>query len=219
MGMPSNKILLFALSALCCVSILGCSSVAPTTVSVQSPVPVAPEGAKYHIYSIGKYKELELSPNGTKWISAGYIVDMPDFPLPLFSDPNRKDVTTAHLTFCARGTSKSGGMSEFVATEYYDETPDGDFTNLDSLCGGEEGVRELGGGRSKEPYDPSQRYVRTIVDRSALVEGPEGNSILYPAPQGTEFHVTWKHDPRTGLDETWGFAFPSLESEVDTGTD
>ena len=195
--------------------VTGCASGTPTTVSVQSPVPEAPDGAQYHIYGVNKSKE--LSPDGAQWMSAGYIVDMPGFPLPLFSDPTKKDVTTAHLTFCTRGTSKNG-MNEFVATEYYDETPDGDFANLESLCGSEEGVREFGGDRSKEPYDPSQRYLRTIVDRSALVEGPDGKSIMYPAPQGTEFHVTWKHDPRTGLDEIWVFAFPSPESEMDPGT-
>ena len=120
MGSLSDKTLLFALSTLCCVFLLGCSSVTPTTVQVQSPVPEAPAGAQYHIYGIGKYKE--LSPNGAKWLTAGFIVDMPGFPLPLFSDPNKKDVTTAHLTFCSYGTSKNGRF-EFVATEYYDETP------------------------------------------------------------------------------------------------
>ena len=215
MGVHSNKLLLFASSMLCYVFLLGCASVTPTTVPVPSPMPEAPAGAKYHIYGIGKFKE--LSPNEATWRSAGYVIDMPDFPLPLFSDPNKKDVTTAHLTFCAYGTSKNG-MFEFVATEYYDETPDGDFTNLDSLCGDEEEVRVFGGDRSKEPYDPSQGYVRTIVDRSALVEGPDGRSVMYPAPQGTEFHATWKHNSRTGLDEIWVFAFPSPESGMAPGT-
>lgn len=215
MGVLSDKMMLFALSTLCCVFLLGCSGVTPTAVQVQSPVPEAPAGTRYHIYGIGKYEE--LSPNGAEWLTAGYIVDMPGFPLPLFSDPDKKDVTTAHLTFCSYGTSRNG-VSEFVSTEYYDETPDGDFANLESLCGGEEGVRAFGGDRSKEPYDPSQRYVRTIVDRSALVEGPDGNSIWYPAPQGTEFHATWKHDSRTGLDEIWVFAFPSPEPGMAPGT-
>lgn len=216
MGVHSNKTLLSALSTLCCIFLTGCASVTPTTVQVQSPVPEAPAGAKYHIYGISKSKD--LSPNGATWLTAGYVVDMPDFPLPLFSDPNTQDVTTAHLTFCAYGTSKNG-MLEFVATEYYDETPDGDFANLESLCGGEEGVREFGGDRSKEPYDLSRGYVRTIVDRSASVEGPDGKSIMYPAPQGTEFHVTWKHDSGTGLDEIWVFAFQSPESGMAPGTD
>lgn len=193
----------------------GCASVTPTTVQVQSPPPEAPAGAQYHRYSISKNKE--LSPNWATWLTAGYIVDMPGFPLPLFSDPNKKDVTTAHLTFCAYGTSKNG-MLEFVATEYYDETPDGDFANLESLCGGEEGVREFGGDRSKEPYNLSRGYVRTIVDRSASVEGPDGKSIVYPAPQGTEFHLTWKRDSGTGLDEIWVYAFPSPEPEMAPGT-
>ena len=146
MGVLPRKMLPIALISLCCVLLLSCSSVTPTTVQMQSPTPGAPAGAQYHIYGIGKCKE--LSSDGAKWLSAGYVVDMPDFPLPLFSDPNRKDVTTAHLTFCAYGTSHNG-MLEFVATEYYDETPDGDFANLESLCGDEEGVREFGGDRSK----------------------------------------------------------------------
>ena len=190
----------------------GCATVAPTSGGTQSPVPEAPEGAKYHIYGFGKYKE--LSPDGATWMTAGYIVDMPGFPLPLFSDPDKRDVTTAHLTFCTKGTTKNG-MNEFVATEYYDETPDGDFANLETLCANDEDVREIGGDRSKEPYDPSKGYLRTIVDRSALVEGPDGKSIMYPAPQGTEFYATWKNDFRTGLDEIWVFAFPSPESEME----
>ena len=215
MGAQWNKLFLFALSGLCCVSLLGCSSVTPPTVNFEAPIPEAPASAQYHIHGISKFKE--LSPNAATWMSAGYVVDMPGFPLPLFSDPSQRDVTTAHLTFCARGISRNE-MYEFVATEYYDETPDGDFANLDSLCGDEEGVRELGGDRSKEPYEPSQGYLRTIVDRSALVEGPNGKSIMYPAPQGTEFHVTYKYDPRTGLDEIWVFAIPNPESEMEPGT-
>lgn len=194
---------------------MGCA-VGPTmTVSSQSAMPEAPEGTKYHIYGIGKFKE--LSPGGSTWMTAGFIIDMPDFPLPLFSDPEKKDVTTAHLTFCARGTTNNG-MNEFVATEYYDETPDGDFADLETLCANDEDVREIGGDRSKEPYDPSKGYLTTIVDRSALVEGPDGQSIMYPAPQGTEFHATWRHDVRTGLDEIWVFTYPFPESEMEPET-
>ena len=190
----------------------GCATGPTTTVGSQSAIPEAPEGAKYHMYGIGKWKA--LSEDGATWMTAGYLIDMPDFPLPLFSDPEKKDVTTAHLTFCAMGTT-TNGMNEFVATEYYDETPDGDFANLETFCANDEDVREIGGDRSKEPYDPSKGYLRTIVDRSALVEGPDGQSIMYPAPQGTEFHATWKNDFRTGLDEIWVFAFPSPEAEME----
>ena len=192
----------------------GCATavVTPTTVSVQSPAPEAPDGTQYSAYVIGKYQE--LAPG--KWMTAGYIVDMPGFPLPLFSDPDNKDVTTAHLTFCTYGTSEDG-MEQYVATQYYDETPDGDFANVESLCGGEEGVHEFGGDRA-EPYDAAQGFARTVVDRTIVIEASDGTSIVHPAPQGTEWHVPWKEDLRTGLLEVWLFTIPSAESGTEPGT-
>ena len=155
----------------------GCATevVTPTTVSMQSPVPEAPDGTQYFGYVVGQYED--LAPG--KWRTTGYIVEMAGFPLPLFSDPDNKDVTTAHFTFCTYGTSEDG-MDQYVATQYYDETPDGDFANPDSLCGGEEGVHEFGGDRS-EPYDPAQGFARTVVDRTILIELPDGTSVVHPA--------------------------------------
>ena len=193
--------------------IAGCASVAPTTVSSQSPVPDAPEGAQYLSYVVAKYEEL----GSGKWRTAGYFVDVPAFPLPMFSDPAKKDVTTAHLTFCTDGDFEDG-MSQFVVTHYYDETPDGDFANLDSLCGGEDGVRALGGD-SKGPHEPQPNHVRTVVDRSVMLEGPDGTQTEYPSPQGTEWYVTWEEDTGTGLVEAWVFALSSAGAETEPGTD
>lgn len=203
---------LIALIVAAAFAAVGCASVTPTTVSTQSPVPEGPEGAQYLSYVVAKY--MELGPG--KWRTAGYFVDMPGFPLPMFSDPGNKDVTTAHLTFCTDGKFEDG-MSQFVVTHYYDETPDGDFANLDSLCGGEEGVRALGGD-SAGPHEPQPNHARTVVDRSVVLEGPEGTQTVHPSPQGTEWYVTWEEDPRTGLIEAWVFALSGTEPGMESGT-
>ena len=202
-----------ALAVVAALTAAGCASVTPTTVNMQSPVPEAPEGAKYQIYAVAEYKE--LAPG--EWLTVGYVADMPGFPLPLFSDPDKKDVTTAHLTFCTPGTIESG-MSEFAGTQFYDETPDGDFSNPDSLCGGEEGVRDFGGDRTEEPYDPEQGFVRTVVDRIVELEMSDGTTAIHPAPQGTKWHGTWKEDFRTGLLEILVFSLPGMEPEMEAET-
>ena len=191
-----------ALAVTVALAVSGHASVAQTTVSTQSAVPEAPEGAKYLSYVIAKNKDL----GSGKWLTAGYFVDVPGFPMPMFSDPGKQDVTTAHLTFCTEGTFEDG-MAQFVATHYYDETPDGDFANLDSLCGEEEGVRALGGD-SAGPHEPQPNHVRTVVDRSVMLEDPDGEQTEHPSAQGTEWYVTWKVDPGTGLLEVWVFALP-----------
>lgn len=210
MNMRTSYFLMLAIAV--ALMAAGCASVTPTTVSMQSPVPEAPEGAQYLSYVVAKFKDT----GSGKWRTAGYFADMPGFPLPMFNDPGKKDVTTAHFTFCTDGTSE-GGMSQFVATHYYDETPDGDFANLDSLCGDEEGVRALGGD-SAGPHEPQPNHVRTVVDRSVVLEGLDGAQTIHPSPQGTEWYVTWKDDPRTGLLEAWVFVLPGVESEMDSET-
>ena len=137
--------------------------------------------------------------------SAGYVVDLPGFPLPLFSDPERQDATTAHLTVCASSSADPDSMSgqwdngngdfqsrgTFTATFYYDPTPEGDFTNLDTFCGVSEDAIELGGDVTIEPWigreaPPTEisTTAETVVDRSVPVTGPNGETFMVPSPRG-----------------------------------
>ena len=88
--------------------------------------------------------------------TAGYVADMPGFPLPLFSDPEKRDATTAHLYVCdpaARTISYTGNWDEGTLESrfefadvvfYYDPTPEGDFGNLDTFCSPSEDAIKLG---------------------------------------------------------------------------
>jgi hypothetical protein len=171
-----------------------------------SPMPSTLEGWVYRSYEIFKYmshRDLdEEDPRRIaepdRWRSVGYVVDMPGFPAPLFSDPDRQDETTAHLTWCDEAIH---GAPAYTTTYYYDPTPDADFGDFDTFCGGEEGVTELGGYISLTgdrgaigdfpggaawgmPELPrwQGRAARAAVDRTAVVEGPDGQMVVFPAP-------------------------------------
>ena len=134
---------------------------------------------------------------------------MPGFPLPLFSDPDRKDETTAHLTACMKGTSRDKRV-EWTATHYYDETPDGDFDDLDTFCGGEEGVRDLGSLSTTESYR-SGSPARYATKRAVTLEGADGRTVQFPSPEGTEYIGVGKTDSETGLRHAWGFVPAAAE--------
>ena len=196
------------------LSLFGCSAptavATPTTVAATVATPAPPAGTKYHNYCVGKFDPMPSNPG--KWRSGIYVADIPGFPLPLFSDPDKKDVTTAHLTGCTDGSFGDDGAMSFSFTFYYDETPDGDFSDLDTLCGDEDGVRNLGGDITVAPFvggnDDIARGAdvvptRTVVDRSAAVVGPDGRTMTFPSPEGTEWRILTRYDEPTDLIEIW----------------
>ena len=200
---------LVALAALLAPAVSGC---APTTVGTATATPEPPAGTKHHNYCVGKVDLMPSDP--TKWRAGVYVADIPGFPfpLPLFSDPDRQDVTTAHLTGCADGSFGEDGAMSLSFTFFYDETPDGDFSDLDTLCGGKEDVWSLGGNVTSAPFvagnDDIARGVdvvptRTVVNRSVALAGPDGRTMPFPSPEGTEWRVLTRYDEPTELFELW----------------
>ena len=138
-----------------------------------------------------------------KFLSVVYVHDMPDFPLPMFNDPVRKDATTAHLTGCSTAYKvgvDGDGRPKYRWDDfsfYYDPTPDGDYANPRSFCGDEEGVIALGGDR--------------LLDRQVEVAGPDGETVVI-SPEGSIWAVSWEYLPRDELTEIWVYQYddPSL---------
>jgi hypothetical protein len=181
------------------------------TLSKFSPLPSAPAGARYQNTCVGKAYILEGSDEAPeKVLSVVYVHDMPDFPLPMFNDPVRKDATTAHLTGCTTqyrvGTDASGKpkyrWDDF--SFYYDPTPDGDYANPRSFCGDEEGVIALGGDRlldqSGQGWGYSEGHHLTEVDRQVEVVGPDGDTVVI-SPEGSRWAVSWEWFPQDELTE------------------
>ena len=202
-----------ALAASLALAMSGC---APTTVGTATATPAPPAGTKYHNYSVGKVDLMPSDP--AKWRAGVYVADIPGFPfpLPLFSDPEKQDVTTAHLTGCADGSFDEEGAMSLSFTFFYDETPDGDFSDIDTLCGGEEeeDVWSLGGDVTAAPFVAGDDDIargadivptRTVVDRSVALAGPDGQAMAFPSPEGTEWRVLTRYDEPTELFELWAY--------------
>ena len=208
------------------------AAMVPSTIGNMA-TPMPPEGTKYHNYCILRVEPVSTVTAGRYegyWKdmrSAGYVVDLPGFPLPLFSDPDRRDATTAHLTVCASSSADPASMSgqwdngngdfqsrgEFTATFFYDPTPEGDFTDLDTFCGTSEDAIELGGDVTIEPWmhreaPPTEisTTVETLVDRSVPLTGPNGEVFLAPSPEGTRWHVK-NNDHADGFIEVWVYDY------------
>ncbi len=180
------------------------ASAAPVTTSMASPTPEAPEGAIWNNRAVGAGKFAESDGKG-KWRTAVFFAEVPGFPLPMFSDPDRRDVTTAHLVGCAEGAVSKDGENSWKATFYYDETPNGDFADLDTICADPDGSRVLG---TETTLEVGKGSARTVVESATEVEGADGRKAMYPAPVGAELHVVWKTDEKTGLTESWAFQLP-----------
>lgn len=208
------------------------AALVPATIG-KLATPAAPEGTKYHNYCILRIEPVRTVTAGRYegyWKdmrSAGYVVDLPGFPLPLFSDPERRDATTAHLTVCASSSVDPDSMSgrwdngngdlqhngNFTATFYYDPTPGGDFTNLRTFCGTSEDAIELGGDVTIEPWmyreaPPTaiSTTAETLVDRSVPLTGPNGEVFMAPSPEGTRWHVK-NNDHADGFIEVWVYDY------------
>ena len=208
------------------------AAMVPSTIGKMA-TPPPPEGTKYHNYCILRVEPVSKFTSGRYegyWKdmrAAGYVVDLPGFPLPLFSDPERRDATTAHLTVCSSSSVVPDSMSgqwdngngdlqhrgEFTATFYYDPTPEGDFTDLSSFCGTSEDAIELGGDVTIEPWMYSEAppteistTAETLVDRSVPLTGPNGEVVLTPSPEGTRWHVK-NNDHADAFIEVWVYDY------------
>lgn len=195
------------------------------TLSQFRPLPPAPAGSRYQNTCVGKGYVLEGPDEAPdKFLNVVYVHDMPDFPLPMFSDPVRKDATTAHLTGC--NTVYKVGMDENGKPKYrwddfsfyYDPTPDGDYGNPRSFCGDEEGVIALGGDRlldtSGAMWGYNRGYGLTEVDRQVEVVGPDGNTVVI-SPEGSIWATAWEWLPHDELAEIWVYQYddPALAPE------
>ena len=213
------------------------ATAAPVTIAPATPTPEAPPGTNYHNYCVLRSEMLSTYEDGN-WKTnrtAGYVADMPGFPLPLFSDPEKRDATTAHLYVCdpaARTISYTGNWdqgtleSRFEFADvvfYYDPTPEGDFGNLDTFCSPNKDAVKLGGDRTIEPGHWKQQpwghaqvnaYAETIVDRSVPVTGPDGAVFDAPSPERTRWRVMAKGrgDVADGMSEVWVFDYVQDEN-------
>ena len=229
-----------------CAALTGCATDAPpslsatatpVTIAPATPTPAAPPGTKYQNYCVLRSEMLSTYEDGN-WKTnrtAGFVADMPGFPLPLFSDPEKRDATTAHLYVCdpsATTISYTGNWNEgrlesrFEFADvvfYYDPTPEGDFANLDTFCNPSEDAIRLGGDRTIEPghwkqqlWGPAQvnAYTETVVDRSVQVTGPDGTVFDAPSPKGTRWHVMGKdrNDVADGMTEVWVYDYVQDEN-------
>ena len=192
-----------AFAAAACLA-AGPAGAAPKATSSVSPVPEAPEGAIWNNRAVGAGAFGESDGKG-KWRSAVFFAEVPGFPLPMFSDPDRRDVTTAHLVGCIEGAVSKDGEVSWKTTFYYDETPNGDFADLDTICADPDGSRVLG---TETTLEVRKTHARTVIESATEVEGADGRKAMYPAPVGTELHVVWKMDEKTGLTESWAFQLP-----------
>lgn len=229
-----------ALVAACSFLVVGCQQTTSTADSPGQPAsdasadrstwqtlsqfrspPPAPAGSRYQNTCVSRGYALEGPGDAPdKFLVALYVHDLPDFPLPMFSDPVRKDVTTAHLTGCSThykvGTDANGKAKyrwdEF--TFYYDPTPDGDFANPQSLCGGEEGVIAIGGDRlldqSAAEWGYEGGYGLTEVDRQVEVAGPDGNMVVI-SPAGAVWATGWEWMEKDNLSEIWVYHYGDPE--------
>lgn len=200
---------LLALALAAAPAAAGAAEAAPEPASTTVPAPETPEGTRYGFFAIGKIESLE----NNRFRYAGYIVDMPGFPLALFSDPDRKDEAAALLTVCLEGASwdkRATDGIEWTMTYYYDETPDGDFDDLDTFCGGEEGVRGLGGLATTRAYRLGSP-APAAATRAVTLEGADGRTVRFPAPVGTEYIGVGENDPDTGLRHIWAFVVATAE--------
>jgi len=194
------------------------------TLSKFRPLPPAPEGSRYQNTCVGKGYVLEGPDSAPdKFLSVVYVHDMPDFPLPMFSDPVRKDATTAHLTGCSTAYKvgvDGNGRPKYRWDDfsfYYDLTPDGDYSNPRSFCGDEEGVIDLGGDRlldASADLWTNQGHNLTTVDRQVEVAGPDGDTVVI-SPEGSIWAVSWEWLPRDELTEIWVYQYddPALAPE------
>ena len=187
-------------------------------------LPPAPAGSRYQNTCVGKGYVLEGPDSAPdKFLSVVYVHDMPDFPLPMFSDPVRKDATTAHLTGCSTAYKvgvDGNGRPKYRWDDfsfYYDLTPDGDYSNPRSFCGDEEGVIDLGGDRlldASADLWTNQGHNLTTVDRQVEVAGPDGDTVVI-SPEGSIWAVAWEYLPRDELTEIWVYQYddPALAPE------
>ncbi len=195
------------------------------TLSTFRSPPAAPAGSRYQNTCVSRGYALEGPEDAPdRFLVALYVHDMPDFPLPMFSDPVRQDATTAHLTGCAvhyKVGMDANGKPKYRwddFTFYYDPTPDGDFANPESLCGGEEGVIALGGDRlldqSAAEWGYDGGYGLTEVDRQVEVAGPDGNTVVI-SPAGAIWATGWEWMPQDNLSEIWVYQYddPALAPE------
>ena len=226
------RLYLPALAIACASLVTGCQQGASTsaspseaasgpakgqTLSQFQPIPEAPPGSRYQNTCVGKGHVLAGPGEGPdRFLVTVYVHDMPDFPLPMFSDPLRKDATTAHLTGC--GINYKVGTDDYGKPKYrwdefafyYDPTPDGDFSNPQSFCGGEEGVIKLGGDRLLDGSAASWGYDRghglTEVDRQVEIAGPDGNMVVI-SPQGALWATGWHWVPEDEVSEIWVYQY------------
>ena len=189
------------------------------TLSRFQPIPPAPPGSRYQNTCVGKAHVLEEGSGDApeKFLATVYVHDMPDFPLPLFSDPVRRDATTAHLTGCAThyrvGEIDANGWPKYRwddFTFYYDPTPDGDFANPRSFCGDEPGVLALGGDRladsSAAEWGYDRGYGLTEVDRQVEVAMPDGTPVVI-SPAGAVWATGWETIEKDDLAEIWVYQY------------
>ncbi len=214
------------------LAVSGCTGMVPATIG-QIATPAPPEGAEYHHYSILRAEPLSTMTSGPCkgfWKdvrSAGYVVDKPGFPLPLFADPEKRDAATAHLTVCVSSSIDPESMSgqwnqgnrdlrhsgSLTATYYYDPTPEGDVADLDTFCGTSEDTVELGSDPTAEPWvfreAPASEIStteETLVNRAAVLVGENGEAILATSPEGTRRHVK-NSDHGNGFIEVWVYEY------------
>lgn len=229
-----------ALAVACAVLVAGCQQTTSSSESAGQPaagaaadrstwqtlsqfrsLPPAPPGSRYQNTCVGKGIILEGPDSGPdKFLSVVYVHDMPDFPLPMFNDPVRKDATTAHLTGCSTAYKvgvDGDGRPKYRWDDfsfYYDPTPDGDYANPRSFCGDEEGVIALGGDRLLDQSADlwtNEGHNLTVVDRQVEVAGPDGETVVI-SPEGSIWAVSWEYLPRDELTEIWVYQYddPSL---------
>ena len=77
---------------------------------------------------------------------------------------------------------------------------------------GKEDVWSLGGNVTTAPFvggdDDIARGAdvvptRTVVNRSVALAGPDGRTMPFPSPEGTEWRVLTRYDEPTELFELW----------------
>jgi len=217
------------------------ASAPATNVETANPAPPAPPGNRYAGYWVTADETVERGNGWTKFRSGAFAADFPELPLPLFSDPEKQDVTTARVKSCTNGISNEAGTN-WESITYYDPVGGASFDDLDTFCEWEDKEGVIVFARTKPleiraltveilPEGSGINYVgKQVVSDAAPLTGPNGEVFLPFGPAGTEVHLmvrrsrTLRPADRFGrveldpwhetLQEVWNYLPDSVENSA-----